>query len=214
MRIGKDLRATVAAVALVACAPAAAMAQPTDRFFAGAGLAIGVNDLVERASQNFPGIANTLSHAWIVDGGGWLTPRIAISGELFKPPEITAGVSRAVQTIEETEQETALTATVRLRAFARQLLAIDLLGGGGVLVLNRQLVGEVTFPQQHQAFNTSERRTSTAFVGGVDMTLHAVGRLDVAPILRVYRFNRDVPGSLVDHSSNRFLVGIVARAAW
>ncbi len=50
-----------------------------------AGLAIGLDDLVERASQSYPGIANTLSHTWIVDGGGWLTPRIAISGEQSLP---------------------------------------------------------------------------------------------------------------------------------
>jgi hypothetical protein len=64
------------------------------------------------------------------------------------------------------------------------------------------------------AVYTSEHQTSAAFVGGVDLPIHAKRHFDIVPMVRLYRFNLDVSKSLVDHSSARFVVGAIARAKW
>ena len=158
--------------------------------------------------------ADTFVRAWLADGGGWVTPRVAIGAELFRPPEITAGVSRSVQILDETERETALLATLRVRTFGGRIVAVDALGGGGLLITSRQLSGRLFLPPQNESFSFSESATTSTFVGGVDITLHAARHWDFAPLVRLYRFNRDVTGSMIDHSSNHFIFGFITRATW
>ncbi|HZT77620.1 MAG TPA: hypothetical protein VFA27_13295, partial [Vicinamibacterales bacterium] len=173
---------TIVAVALFALSAASARAQGTDRFFIGAGIGIGVDDLVERASQSYPGLADSLGHAWIVDGGGWVTPRVALGGEVVQPPAIAAGVGRAVQTIDETERETAVLAAVAVRAFAGRTVAVDVVAGGGVLISDRQIHATLFIPPQDSESDTSEHKTSPAFLVGLDVPLHAAAHLELVPL--------------------------------
>jgi len=200
---------------LIGTMPILAEAQTiAPRFFAGAGIGFGIDDAVERFTSLYPGVSDTFVRAWLADGGGWVTPRVAIGAELFRPPEITARVSRSVQVLDETERETALLATLRIRPFGGRIVAVDALGGGGLLITSRQRSGRLFLPWQNESFSSSESATTSTFVGGVDLTLHAARHWDIAPLVRLYRFNRDVTGSMIDHSSNHFIFGFITRATW
>jgi hypothetical protein len=167
-----------------------------------------------------------LAAVWLIEGGAAVSKRVAIGAEFSQPSAATAfttvGVGRAQ--ISGRQEERVLLATVRGRLAGTTRLALDAVGGAGILFQHHES-GSCT-PAQTRCEDTSgpsldER--AAAFAVGVDIPVKLARHFEIAADVRAYFLRRGEHTSETDinlswqfewQSSSRAAVAVTGRAVW
>jgi hypothetical protein len=187
------------------------------RAFVGAGIGTATSDADSRMRLN-----DGSALVWLLEGGARVSSRFGIGVELFQPSLLTGSTSGISFTSAGRQIERALVGLVRARVGASDRLAVDLVGGGGVLFQHHELRNgpcsgcAVTFQSDFD-------QRAPAFVVGVDVPVRAGRHFEVDPLVRYYALQRGdhttelptlVPWQFEFKSSARLAFGINGRARW
>jgi hypothetical protein len=117
--------------------------------------------------------------------------------------------------LNETEDEQLWLATGRWRAFAAHSMALDAVGGIGVVLQHFERQSGLRFTPGSVTETTSDNQ-SLAFSAGIDLPIAIASHLAVLPMLRVYALRRDYqPGTLFGTlPSTRVAIGVSAAFTW
>ena len=159
---------------------------------------------------------------WLLEGGARVSRRLAIGVELFQPSTLTGFTSGRSFASSGRQTERAVLGLMRARLAGSDRLAVDAVGGGGVLFQHHELRNApcagcaVTFAQDFD-------QEAPAFALGVDTPIRAGSHVDVVPVLRYYALARGdhttalpdvVPWQFEFTSSARLLLAVNGRARW
>ena len=187
------------------------------RAFVGAGVGMATADADSRMRLN-----DGSALVWLFEGGASVSSRFGIGVELFQPSVLTGSTSGISFTSAGRQIERVLVGLVRARVGASDRLAVDLVGGGGVLFQHHELRNgpcsgcPITFQSDFD-------QRAPAFVAGVDVPVRAGRHFEVDPTVRYYALQRGdhttalpniVPWQFEFKSSARLAFVINGRARW
>jgi hypothetical protein len=181
-----------------------------ERAFVGIGVMGGTDDSEQRVTLPGSG-TNGSPLALTIDAGVWLTHRVGIGVEYLKPSSVELDISSVFGSIVQTEHETLLAVTGRIRAARRSRATVDLTAGVGPL-----WQGWNTTPANccSQTVATGQE-TTTAGLAGVNISVLLAPHFAITPLARVYWFSRNSNRDWPHYgSSTRLLAGVLASAMW
>lgn len=223
-RIPAPTRLLIAALLLaLLLAPCAAHAQSIDnarlpRAFVGGGVAPATNDGDSRMRLN-----DGSSFIWLVEGGARVAPRIGIGAEFAQPADVTASTAGRSFNASGRQAERILIGLARSRAWGSDRVAIDVVGGAGVLFQHHELRVAPCFSgcaiTQQQVLD----RRAPAFSFGADAPVRIGRHFGINGLARFYVLRRgdhttelpvSIPWQFEYTSSTRLAVGVTGRARW
>jgi hypothetical protein len=182
-------RSSVACAAAAACwlvAVTASEAQPQrPRGFVGVGIAVATSDASSRMRLFEP--SHRITTAEI---GFALTPRIGVGLEMMRAATITATTRGRSFEATGRQQETAFLGLVRFRAGGRARVAVDLVGGAGLLRQHHEWDQAPCFSGCEFTRFGEEDVKAVATVAGVDIPLRLGTHVSIGPALRLYGLHR------------------------
>ncbi len=212
------------AAAVLCLSDARASAQPATpalalpRVFVGGGVTTATNDAGSRMRlfEDSRGI-------WFLEGGAALSARFGLGVEFVQPTAVTTSTSGRFGTSWGRQEERALLGLVRGRVGATERIALDVVGGAGLLFQRHEIrfapcIGCPLTPSGTLA------NQAPALAFGADIPVRVGRGLVVAGVARCYVLRRgdhvsNIPSEIFPwqhewKSSTRFGVGISARAVW
>ena len=211
----------VAARLLLASAIAAPVqAQTVARLYAGAGIA----SVADQAPRVVLGAleAGDSSGALAVDGGVFVTPRVAIGAEFFRLTGVDTSTSGHFGTASKSDDEFTITGDVRAVLVRSRRAEVTAVGGVGT---TRATATETRVPLDPRSspFTMSDARTVLTWSAGADLMFTPLRHLLVGPVVRV-QWLRGTPSSstlmrrenpsATELASTRFVLGAMLRGAW
>jgi len=207
--------------AVLAVAPTA-LAQPAElpRAFIGGGLSFATDDSEDRMrlfDETPPWVA-------VIEGGFRIAPRVGIGVEFVQPADLEVTTSGQSFQSSGEQEELALLGTVRVRLAGNHRIAFDAAGGAGVLFQHHEREFFPCFTGCEASVTETMTNQAPAFLIGGDVPIQLARHFAIAATGRVYFFNRGehvtedprdpVPFQFEWRSSQRFAVGVTARAIW
>ena len=215
------MRLIACVCAVLAAAPtASAQSAELPRAFIGGGVSFATGDAEDRMGlfdETPPWVA-------VIEGGVRLAPRVGIGAEVVQPADLEA-VTRGQSFQSWGEQrERAVIGTARVRLAGNDRIALDAAGGAGVLFQHHELQFFPCFTGCEAASTETMTSNAPAFLIGGDVPIQLARHFVVAATGRVYFFNRGnhvtedprdpLPWQFEWRSSQRFALGVTARAVW
>jgi hypothetical protein len=195
----------------------ARFASAKDHLFFGVGAVTGQDDAANRVTLPNP-FKDDGSYEFVVDGGVWLTSRVAVGVEWLHPPDLRGGYGGVAGSFSQAEHASTVVGTVRVRAWTLSRVAIDVLGGAGTLQRTVDASSRTSF---ECAFNPScvtttshGESSSLAWVVGVDVPVRVVRYIALVPAVRIYSFQRPPLAVPQDLSSTRAVLYALVRVHW
>jgi hypothetical protein len=183
------------------------------RGFIGAGLLGGASDATNRI--RFPD--ESRERVWLVEFGIPVSKWGSLGVEVTSLGIVTGGTSGHSFELAEKQRETSLQGVVRVRPVTRGRVALDLIGGAGVVFQKRDTTFQSCyFGQACSVTRADEDRRSPAFVAGIDVPLALAAHFGVSGIFRALSLRRgelETPNAS-RRSSTRILAGVTARVGW
>ena len=166
----------------------AAPPAPPARGFVGAGLLIGKSDAANRI--RFPD--DDRERLWLIEVGIPVSKLWSLGAEVTSLGTVTGGTRGVSFELNEKHHETLLQGLIRVRPVTGDRVALDLVGGAGVVFQKRDtnLCNHV----QECAVRDDTSRRSPAFSAGVDVPVALTPHLGVSGILRVLTLRRGRTG--------------------
>ena len=209
-------------VASAAAQPVGSDSVPLPSVFVGAGLGPATNDAASRMRLYEEGWATV----WVVEAGAAVSERVGVGVEYSQPSAATAfttiGAGRAQ--IAGRQEERVLLGLLRFRLAGVNRLALDVVGGAGMLFQHHESGGCV--PAQNRCENTdglSLDERAPAFVLGLDVPIRVARHFEIAADARAYLLRRGEHTSATDvnlswqyewRSSTRVALGVIGRFVW
>jgi hypothetical protein len=158
---------------------------------------------------------------WLIEGGARVAPRIGIGVEFVMPSTLTAETRGHTFDSTGTQDEQVLLGLIRGRAWATDRIAVDVLGGVGVLFQHHEQRNAPCFTGCAVTLQNDLDRRAPAFSLGADVPVRLAPHVAVSGLVRIYALRRgdttgrfDTPWQFAFTSSTRFAVGVTARARW
>jgi hypothetical protein len=192
---------------------------PLNRAFAGGGVGRGTDDHASRMRLANEGS----SMLWFIEGGTRLTSRIGLGAEFTQTPVLTAATSGRSFNESGRQRERMAIGLLRARAAASERVAIDVVGGAGVLVQHHELRSAPCFSGCADARRESIDDRAPAFVLGADVPFRLGRHIGLSAITRYYALRRAervsdtatlIPWQYETKPSARLAIGVSARASW
>jgi hypothetical protein len=184
--------------------------------FVGAGLSLGPEDGANRI--RFP--AGETRPLWHLAGSVRVGRHVGLGAELASLGTVTGGTRGISFELSERQEEHVLLGVLRVRPSVRGRVAVDLLGGAGVLLQHRETTfrscgfsgGAPICAEQPDV----ERRQSLVLAAGLDVPMALTRHLAVAPIVRVLALRRGEleTSTALRRSSIRLLMGASMLVGW
>ena len=192
---------------------------PLARVFVGAGIGPATDDNASRMRIADDGS----SLLWFVEGGARLSSRLGVGAEFTQAAEVTGATSGRSFNSSGRQRERTIIGLLRARAAASETVAIDLVGGGGVLFQHHELRFAPCFSGCADSRRESIDRRAPAFVLGADVPFRLGRHIGLSAVTRFYWLRREqrisdtttlVPWQYETTSSTRLAIGVSARATW
>lgn len=217
-------RLVAAAIVLVVSTAPDAQAQdrvtaPLSRAFVGAGAGAGSDDNGSRMRLANEGA----SMLWLVEGGARLSSRIGVGVEFVQTAAVTGATRGRSFSASGRQKERMVTGLLRVRAAANDKVAIDVVGGAGVLLQHHELRFAPCFSGCADLRRESIDERAPSFVLGADVPFRLGRHIGVSAVIRYYALRRaehvsdtaaPIPWQYETKPSTRLAVGVSARAAW
>jgi len=211
----------VAALLFVASASVASAQSIGDaqlpRAYVGAGVAPATNDAESRMRLG----GNTSPLMWLIEGGARVAPRIGVGVEYVQPSTLTAETRGRSFDATGRQEERLLTGLIRGRAWGSGRLAVDVVGGAGVLFQHHEQRDAPCFSGCAVTVQNDLNRQAPAFSLGADVPVRLAPHIGISGVVRFYALRRGdttalpgTPWQFSYTSSTRFAVGVTARARW
>jgi hypothetical protein len=188
------------------------------RAFVGAGVAPATSDAESR--MRLGGDNSPLM--WLIEGGARVAPRIGVGVEVVMPSTLTAETHG--QSFNDTgrQDERVLTGLIRGGAWTSHRLAVDVVGGAGVLFQHHELTRAPCFSGCAVTLQNDLDRRAPAFSLGADVPARLAPHVAVSGLVRIYALRRGdrttalppAPWQFEFTSSTRFAIGVTGRARW
>lgn len=198
---------------------AEADAVPLPRAFVGTGLGPATSDAESR--MRLFGEGSSL--IWFLEGGVAVTTRVGVGVEFARPTTVSAVTSGRSFHASGRQKERVLVGLLRVRAFGFHRLALDVVGGAGLLFQHHELRFAPCFSGCDDTTRETLDRRAPAFALGADVPLRLSRHFLVSGLVRYYALRRGehvtempvlVPWQYEWKSSTRLAVGISGRAGW
>jgi hypothetical protein len=184
-----------------------------DRGFLGAGLFVASDDASNRV--RFPDVNASRSPRFTIEAAIVSAGRIGLGFEFSTLGTVTGSSNAACCILRDEQKETSVLAVVRGRAWRKNRLAVDVVGGMGVLFQHRETM--VALRQvAGSAVTTVEDRKSPAFAIGADLPFFVAHHIALVPQIRfgfLRRGELDTP-NVTRASSQTSAVGLTGRVLW
>lgn len=163
---------------------------------------------------------------WIYAGevSARVAPRVAIGAEAIDLGTATGETSGITFHSTGEQRERALVGLLRVRLIGRARVALDLVGGGGVLFQRHLAETEPCFSRCPALHMTEVTNRAPAFLVGADVPIQVGRHFSIAAIGRYYSLKRGehtatdprepIPWQFEYESSSRIAVGASARVTW
>jgi hypothetical protein len=181
----RRLGIAAAALGLIGVAAAGEAQTSLPRGFVGVGIAVGSSDASSRMRLFQPSHRITTAEV-----GVRLTPRVGVGFEMMRAATMTATTRGRSFEATGRQQETAFLGLVRFRAGARARMAVDLVGGAGLLRQHHEWDQSACFSGCAFRRLGEEDVNAVATVAGVDIPLRLGRHFSVGPELRLYGLHR------------------------
>jgi hypothetical protein len=220
----QTFRCVIAASVLLFCGSVDAQAQepspaPLVRAFIGGGLGPGTDDSGSRMRLATEGS----SMHWFIEGGARLLPRVGVGAEFVQTAVLTAATSGRSFNESGTQRERMLVGLLRARAGGTDRVALDLVGGAGVLFQHHERRFAPCFTGCADSLRDSRDGHAPAFVLGADVPFQVGRHLGLSVVTRCYALRRAeriadtatlLPWQYETRPSTRLTIGVSARATW
>lgn len=152
-----------------------------------------------------------------------IASRFAIGAEAIDLGTATGATSGRSFRSSGEQRERALVGVLRARAGGSERVAVDLVGGAGVLFQRHLAITTSCFIECVETFTTELTSRAPVFVAGVDVPIRIGRHFSIAPIGRYYFLRRErttsvpnepVPWQFEYAPSSRMGVGLSARVSW
>jgi len=211
---------TTALLLMLCCRGAHAQSVDTalPRAFVGAGVAPATDDGDSRMRLN-----DGSSLVWVVEGGARLAPRIGVGVEFVQPSDVTASTAGASFNSSGRQTERVLIGLLRGRAWGSGRIAVDVVGGVGVIFQHHELSAAPCFSGCAVTVQDDLDHRAPAFTLGADLPVRVAPHFGVSGLIRLYALRRGdhttqlpviTPWQFEYTSSTRFAVGVTGRAGW
>jgi hypothetical protein len=196
-----------------------AVAVPLPRAFVGAAIAPATNDADSRMRL----VEDGRSFLWLVEAGAALSGRIGIGAELAQASAVTGSTSGRSFNESGRQEERTLIGLIRTRAAGTDRVALDVVGGAGVLFQHHELRSAPCFSGCADTRREALDRQAPAFALGADVPFRVGRHVAVTVLTRYYALRREerisrvpnlVPWQYESRPSSRMSIGISARAVW
>jgi hypothetical protein len=155
------------------------------RGFAGVGLAFGSSDASARMRLFEPSHRITTAEIGVA-----LTPRVGLGFEMMRAATMTATTRGRSFEATGRQQETAFLGLVRFRADGRRRVAVDVVGGAGLLRQHHEWDQSSCFSGCAFTRRGEEDTNAVATVAGVDIPVRLGPHVSIGPQLRLYGLHR------------------------
>jgi hypothetical protein len=188
------------------------------RAFVGAGVAPATDDADSRMRL----VGDTSPLMWVIEGGARVAPRIGVGVEFVMPSTLTAETRGHTFDSTGRQEERVLLGLIRGRAWASDRIAVDVLGGAGVLFQHHEERTAPCFSGCAFTVQNDLDRRAPAFSVGADVPIRLAPHVAVSGLVRFYALQRGdtttglfaTPWQFEFKSSTRFAAGVTARARW
>lgn len=160
---------------------------------------------------------------WFIEGGVRLLPRIGVGVEFVQTAVLTAVTSGLSFNASGRQRERTALGVLRARAAGNGRVAIDLVGGGGVLFQHHELRFAPCFTGCADSRRESLDSRAPAFVLGADVPFRLGRRIALSAGTRYYALRRAkrisdtatlIPWQYETKPSTRLTLGVSVRAGW
>ena len=211
-------------IVLVLCMPSGTQAQepapaPLPRAFVGAGLGPATDDNASRMRLADAGS----SMLWFVEGGAGLSSRLGLGAEFVQTRVLTGATAGRSSNESGRQRERMVMGLLRARAAARGEVAIDVVGGGGLLFQHHELRRAPCFSGCADSVRELIDLRAPAFVLGADVPCRLGRHIGLSVVTRYYGLRRAervsrpallVPWQYETKPSTRLALGVSGRAVW
>lgn len=194
-------------------------AVPLPRAFVGAGLAPATSDAGARMRLFSEGS----SLVWLIEGGVALSSRVGVGAELAQPTAVSATTSGRSFRASGRQEERVVIGLLRARALAFNRLALDFIGGVGLLFQHHERRFSPCFSGCGDTVRETLDRQAPTFAFGAEVPLRVGRHVWISGLARFYALRRGehttqvpvlIPWQYEWKSSTRFAIGISGRAGW
>lgn len=213
-------------VATVLCLCTGASAQtpeqpsaPLPRGFVGGGAAPATSDAGSRMRLSGEGS----SFLWFIEGGAAISSRVGAGAEFVQPTAVAASTSGSSFHASGKQEERVLVGLLRGRTFSRANVAVDVVGGAGVLFQHHEQRFAPCFSGCPDTVSEMLNRKAPSFMLGAEIPIRLARHAAITGTARYYYLRRGEhvtelpalsPWQYEWRSSTRLSVGIAARALW
>jgi hypothetical protein len=187
-----------------------------ERGFVGGGIGAARGDFVNRDRFGSRVLTPHPSLVWFVETDVGRVGRIAFGAEFVNLGEVRGRFDAACCIERNSQKEAALLGVLRVRSGGIGPLAVDVIGGLGMLLQKSVSTGGLRFPPTETT--TTEKARSSAFGIGVDLPVQINTRIAVVPLMRLYFLQReriiDPSDAVAQRPSRRPAVGVTGRVTW
>lgn len=190
------------------------------RAFAGVGVGFSSKDADSRMRLG----SDVSPVVWLIEGGVSFSSRVGLGVEFVRVGDATGSTSGNGWTSSGTQQERHLIGLMRGRLFGGTHLALDVVGGVGVLMQHHERLEALCYVGVCNPRSDTLDENSRAFAFGADVTLGGNRHFSVVTLARYYVLERgdhkstaplfDVPWQYEWSSSTRFTFAVTARVGW
>ena len=186
--------------------------QHADRGFAGVGVLSARDDSVNRVRFRDEGA----SRVFLVEADVFRVGRAGFGVELSNLGTVTGRYDTLCCILRDEQKEISLLGVLRERVWRTNRVAVDIMGGAGVLLQHRETSVANRFAPAATAIETIEDRRSPAFALGIDVPLLLARHVALAPEVRLYCAQRGTlnTANVTRASSQRPAVGLSGRVVW
>jgi hypothetical protein len=158
----------------------------------------------------------------LIEGGARLWRPLGVGMEFFRLPTISASTRGQSFNSSGSQTERVVVGVLRARTVATDRLAVDVVGGGGVLFQHHELERAPCFTGCAASHSSVDRR-APAFALGFDVPFQPVPHIEVTWLTRFYALRRDdnvgqprapVVWQLETKPSALMFIAISARGTW
>jgi hypothetical protein len=192
---------------------------PLARVFVGGGMTPATNDAGSRMRL----IGEDSSFPWFIEGGAAISSSVGVGVEFVQPTAVTASTSGTSFHASGRQEEQELIGLLRGRAFSGARVALDVVGGAGVLFQRHEQRFAPCFSGCPDTLSERLNRKAPAFILGADIPVHLARHVAIAGTGRYHFLRRGdhvtelpvlIPWQYEWTSSSRLSIGISARALW
>ncbi len=187
--------------------------------FFGGGVAPATDDAASRMRL----FGDGSSLVWLIESGAAVSSRVGVGVEFTRPTTLDAETSGRSFWASGRQRERILVGLLRARVTGSDRVALDLVGGAGVLLQHHEQRQAPCFSGCADTIAEELDHQAPAFALGADVPLRVTPHVWLNAAIRWYALRRgdhvtgfpaEIPWQFEWRSSNRFAMGVTGRVGW